>query len=215
MTSEQKERFLKLGRDLPALWDHPQASDELKKRILRTALCEIMITDSQDGSTHILQMHWQGGVHTELRVPRNTTGHRRVTTQTASLDLIRELSKVCDDQAIAATLNRLGHRTGAGDTWRVHSVQNARHYYRLPNHQKAGQWLTVEETSQALGVSHTVIRRMIRERLLPATQVAPRTPWVIEREALSLPAVMAAAQAVREGRQLLPQAPNQGQLPFK
>lgn len=215
LSNEQRECLLSLGRDLPALWDHPNASEELKKRILRTILHEIMITDSQDGGTHILQMHWQGGVHTELRVARNGPGQRRVTTEAGSLDLIRELSKVCDDQAIAATLNRLGHRTGAGDTWRVHSVQNARYYYRLPNHQKTGQWLTVEQASKALGVSHTVVRRMIREDVLPATQVATRTPWIIDREALSLPAVRAIAQAVRDGRQLVPHVANQGQLPFK
>jgi hypothetical protein len=38
-------------------------------------------------------------------------------TDVNMIELIRELSKVCIDQAIAATLNRLGYRTGTGKTW--------------------------------------------------------------------------------------------------
>jgi DNA invertase Pin-like site-specific DNA recombinase len=215
LSKEQEERLLGLGHDLPALWDHPHASAELKKRILRTIIYEIVIADDQDSSNHVLQIHWQGGAHTEVCVCRNTSGRRRVTTQETSLDLIRELSKVCSDQAIAATLNRLGHRTGAGDSWRVHSVHHARYYYRLPNYRNSDQWVTIEQASKALGVSHTVVRRLIQERTLPARQVADRTPWIIERDALSLPAVTTAVQAVREGRQLVPHDANQPQLPFE
>jgi len=215
LTEEQKDRLQQLGQDLPGLWGHPQAADALKKRILRTVLHEIVIADDPEGTSHTLQLHWQGGVHTKLHVRRNGPGQRRITTEKTSLDLIRELSKVCSDQAIAAILNRLGHRTGGGDTWRVHSVQNARYYHRLPNYRNSGQWLTIEEASKMLNVSHTVVRRLIRENTLPATQVIEGTPWIIERDALSLPVVVSAIRAVRRGRQLLPVSPNQAQLSLK
>ena len=129
--------------------------------------------------------------------------------------MIEELSKVCSDQAIAATLNRLGFKTGGGKTWRLHSVYNARYLHRLTNHRKANAWVTVEQATVELGVSQTVVRRLIRERVLPAKQVIELTPWIIERESLSLPEVQAAVQAVRSGRQLQIADPKQPEFPFK
>jgi excisionase family DNA binding protein len=215
LADEERQRLLALGSDLPALWNDEAASDELKKRVLRTVLEEIVIGDNEDRTEHILRLHWKGGVHTELRVVRNSTGQRAEMTEKTALDLIEELSKVCSDQAIAATLNRLGYRTGAGKTWRVHSVYSTRYYYRLPNHRNNDAWLTVEQAAQELGVSQTVIRRLIREKTLPAEQVLENTPWIIAREDLSLPDVQADVNAVRQGRQLRRQNPNQQELPFK
>ena len=111
LTSEQRQHVLQLGNDLPAVWHHPHASPDLKKRILRTVLHEIVIDTDEAHREHVLHLHWQGGVHTQLRVPCNRTGHRRVRTDRTAIDLIRELSKVCRDAAIAAILNRLGYRT--------------------------------------------------------------------------------------------------------
>ena len=89
---------------------------ELKKRLLRAALQEVIIADNEDRTEHVLVLHWQGGVHTELRVKRTKTGHHRRVADTDVIVLIGELSKVCSDRTIAATLNRLGHRTGTGKT---------------------------------------------------------------------------------------------------
>jgi hypothetical protein len=198
--AEERERLLALGGDLAAVWHHPAAAAELKKRILRAVLREIVIEDSADGSEHVLRLHWQGGVHTQLRVKRNGTGrHRHVTTGNA-LEIIGELSKVCTDATIAATLNRLGYRTGTGQTWRAHSVANVRYYHRLANYPKGVDWLTVEQAAAVLGVSATVVRRLIKEGVLPASQVVASAPWIIARADLGLAAVRAEVQVVRAGR---------------
>jgi DNA invertase Pin-like site-specific DNA recombinase len=215
VSPEQRAQLLALGRDLPSLWNQPAASLELKKRILRTVLREIVIDDSADGAEHGLVLHWQGGVHTELKIKRNRTGHHRRVTEANVLELIRELSKVCTDAALAATLNRLGYRTGTGKTWRSHSVQNVRYHHGLPNYTKGVDWLTVEQTAKKLEVSETVIRRLIKERVLPAQQIVPLAPWIIARLDLELPAVQAAVAAVREGRRLRKTSPEQGEFPWK
>ena len=215
LTPEQRQHVLQLGNDLPAVWHHPHASPDLKKRILRTVLHEIVIDTDEAHREHVLHLHWQGGVHTQLRVPCNRTGHRRVRTERTAIDLIRELSKVCRDAAIAATLNRLGYRTGGGQTWRVHSVQNTRHYYHLPNHRNDDTWLTIEQAATRLGVSHTVVKRLIRQQTLPATQVVASTPWIINRQDLDSPAVRAEIEAVRGGRQLRRTDPNQAEIPLE
>jgi DNA invertase Pin-like site-specific DNA recombinase len=201
VTAAERARLLALGRDLAALWRHPAATPELKKRVLRAVLHEVLIADNADGTEHVLVLHWQGGVHTELRVPRNQTGHHRRVTTGDIQEIISELSKVCSDQALAATLNRLGYRTGTRKAWRAHSVANVRYYHRLPNYAKGRDWLTVEQAAAALGVSATLVRRLLKERLLPGTQVVESAPWVIARADLDLPAVQAEVKAVRARRQ--------------
>ena len=212
VTAEERERLLELGADLPSLWNHAGATVELKKRLLRAALREIVVRDNDERTDHVVVLHWQGGVHTELSVKRTKPGQHRRAADTDVIELIRELSKVCTDQTTAATLNRLGYRTGTGKTWRAYSVANMRYYHRLPNYEKGVAWLTVEQASAELNVSHTVIRRLIAEKTLPATQVVPLAPWIIARESLSLSDIQAAVDAVRQGRQL--RKPNRAQPEF-
>jgi DNA invertase Pin-like site-specific DNA recombinase len=215
VSAEQRAQLLALGRDLPALWHQPDASPELKKRILRTVLREIVINDTEDGTEHVLVLHWQGGVHTELKIKRNRPGHHRRVTEVKVFELIGELSKVCTDATIAATLNRLGYRTGTGKTWRSHSVQNVRYHHRLPNYAKGSDWLTVEQAATTLGVSETVIRRLIKEGMLPAQQTVALAPWIIARQDLERPVVQAAVSTVRQGRRLRKLSREQGEFPWK
>jgi len=128
--------------------------------------------------------------------------------------MIEELSKVCSDQSIAATLNRLGFKTGGGKTWRLHSVHNARYHHRLKNYRPENAWITVEQGAHELGVSHTVIRRLITQDTLPATQIVPSAPWIIARESLTLESAQIAIQAVRSGRQLPKHHPGAEQHSF-
>jgi len=215
LSEQEQVRLLELGRDLPALWNHDAASAEMKKRILRTVLEEIMIGDDASRTNHLLVLHWKGGVHTELSVVRNAPGKKYCETSVTALELIEELSKVCSDQTIAATLNRLGFKTGSGKTWRLHSVYNARYIHRLTNYRKQNAWVTVEQAARELGVSHTVIRRLIREGTLAATQVAESTPWIIARESLTLTSVKSEVATVRSGRQPPTRDPKQAEFPFK
>jgi DNA invertase Pin-like site-specific DNA recombinase len=200
LSEDQHHALRTLGDDLTAVWRHPAAPEALKKRILRTVLQEIMIHTTQEPPEHVLHLHWHGGVHTEVRVARNTAGKHGRATERDVLEVIRELSKVCRDLTIAATLNRLGYRTGTGKTWRAHSVACVRYHYRLPNFVKGYDWLTLTQAAQQLGVSATVIKRCIAQGTLPARQVVPYAPWIIQRTDLALPAVQAVVQGVRTGR---------------
>jgi DNA invertase Pin-like site-specific DNA recombinase len=214
LSESQRLELLELGQDLPLLWNHESANADLKKRILRTVLDEIMIGDDADRTNHLLVLHWKGGVHTELSVVRMRPGKKYRETTVTALELIEELSKVCSDQAIAATLNRLGMQTGGGKTWRLHSVHNARYHHRLTNYRKQQAWVTIAQAAEELGVSHTVIRRLIREEVLPAKQVVASTPWIIDRKSLALSAVATAVTAVKSGRQLQTPNPKQPEFPF-
>jgi excisionase family DNA binding protein len=122
-----------------------------------------------------------------------------VTTR-ARQQLIR--ARVADIVAdIAATLNRMGVRTGQGKTWTAHRVGSIRkvhgmHAYRSA--EKDGAWLTMREAAAKLGVTSHVIRRMIVEGVLPAEQVVQGAPWQIP--ATDLDAELVLATVARKGR---------------
>lgn len=197
-----RARLLEMGKDLRAAWESPSASAALKKRILRTVLVEIVADISADSAEVVLVLHWAGGVHTRLAVPKNATGKHRHCTDEKTTDLIRELAKGCDDSAIAGILNKLGHRTGNGNTWIKARVAAVRIRLGVParSQDRARTWLTLEETSAELGVAPSAVRRLIERKVLPAKQVVACAPWVIEREHLALPEVKAALESTRGRR---------------
>jgi DNA invertase Pin-like site-specific DNA recombinase len=212
-----RERLLQLGEDLWQAWNHPAAPVELKKRILRTVLTEIIVDVSDDPPEIQMRLHWQGGVHTQLRISRNRTGEHRRCTDRKVVDLVRELAKVCTDQSIASILNRLGYRTGAGNTWIESRVRGLRRYHDIEamNAQGARSWLTLAEAAGELAVSTSSVRKLIRLNILPAQQVVRYAPWVIERNKLDLAGVQEAVRAIHEGRSIPRCDPQQQELPIK
>lgn len=218
LTPVERQRLLELGADLKALWIDPRAPISLKKRLMRTVLNEIVLDiRNEDPPKLHLRLHWAGGVHTELLIAKNRSGHHRRVAGQDTLELIRELAKVCRDSKIAAILNRLGHRTGSGNSWKQSRVASLRHHHQIPICTSVEQrmWRTLAEAAVQLGVSVTVVRRLIREKVLPANQVVPCAPYVIERASLNLPAVQAAVRAVRSGQRRPRTAPGQTELPFE
>jgi DNA invertase Pin-like site-specific DNA recombinase len=215
LTSEQKRRLLEMGKDLRRLWDEPQAPVELKKRILRTVIEEIVINRVEEPAEHRLQIHWAGGVHTELRVARNKTGMHRRMASGEVVELVRELVKVCDDKTIAGVLNRLGFTTGQGKSWRVSRVVSFRHTHRIDGFSGRAGWMTLEEAARRSEVSHTFVKGLIRRGILPARQVFQYAPWVIEENALESTAVKTAIQRVHKGKKFPPTVAGQQDLPIK
>jgi hypothetical protein len=212
LDDKQKSELMVLGEDVMVLWNHPDAPVQLKKRILRTVLNEIVVDSKTDSSTHRLVLHWAGGVHTELQVERNKSGQHRRSADRTVIDLVGELAKICPDKTIAAILNRLGYKTGQEKTWNASRVAGLRGYHEIAPFQKQDGWVSQEQAARELNVSNTVIKRLIRERVLPATHVVECAPWIIDRKDLQLPAVQAEVQAVRRGRRLPQIVLGQGQL---
>jgi hypothetical protein len=62
----ERQQLLALGADLECAWSHPAATAATRKRILRTAISEIIVR--RDGAIIHAVLHWQGGDHTELQV---------------------------------------------------------------------------------------------------------------------------------------------------
>jgi len=198
----ERRRLLELGDDLEALWSHPAAPRALQKRILRTVLEEIVADVADEPPRIELILHWKGGVHTRLMVPRNQRGHHGRATDHKVIELVGELAKVCEDFEIARILNRLGYRTGSGNGWTEARVRSMRSHRSIPSCPSRAErsWCTLADAASVLGVSPTAVRRLLRDGVLEGHQFVAHAPWVIDKEQLTRPAVQAAAEAVREGR---------------
>ena len=148
LSEEQRHGVRTLGQDLRVVWQHPSAPAALTKRMLRTVLHAMMMNTTPEPPEHIFHLHWHGGVHTEWRVARHTAGKHGRATAHDIMAVIRALSKVCRDLTMAATLQRLGSRTGTGKTWRAPRVACVRYPYRLPNVPKGTDWLTLSQAAR-------------------------------------------------------------------
>lgn len=202
LSPQQREQLLALGDDVEQLWDHPDASVPLKKRILRTVLQEV-IADTRDDPPEVhLKLHWMGGTHTELTVRKNKVGYHNHINSEEVTELIRELALVCEDSAIVSILNRLGYRTGNNNTWTEKRVQHVRHTKGYPACPPPEQrrWITMQQAAAALSVSDAVVRRLVMRKTLPAKQIVKFAPWMIERAHLELPAVHRAVRLVHTGK---------------
>ena len=178
---EEKGRLMALGNDLATAWTHPDATAETRKGILRSVLAEIVVTLA-DGRIDLL-LHWRGGDHTRLSVTRNRTGQHRWAASAEVVDLVRGMARQLTDGGIAATLNRLGKKTGRGNSWteaRVRSFRNGHRIavYRSGEMAERGE-LTLTVAAARLGISRMTVLRLIADGTIDATQVCKGAPWAI------------------------------------
>jgi DNA invertase Pin-like site-specific DNA recombinase len=196
-----KETLFSLAQDLPSVWNADGTDMRLKQRITRILIQEIIADVDDPAGEIVLIIHWAGGRHSELRVKKNLTGQHSRCTSLEAVEIIRRMAGRFPDDQIAATLNRLGLKTGSGNNWIEVRVRTARSYHQLPSYdpQLRQNALTLEEASEKLGVSHKIVRRLIDAKLIPATQVVPWAPWEIPAEAIKSEQVLREVAAVKRG----------------
>jgi excisionase family DNA binding protein len=213
LRDDERTTLLALADDLPAVWNHPAASAETRKRILRTVLKEIIVTP-EAGRLRVV-LHWQGGDHTRLEVLKNRSGQNCFKTDVATEQLVRELARLVPDHSIAPVLNRLGIRSAKGQTWTQLRVRNFRGTHHIPIYREGERAerheLILSEAASRLGVSKMTVIRLIRHGLLPAKQVCARAPYVIREQDLVSPAVQ---RAIVNGRPIS-RDDKQETLPFQ
>jgi len=213
ITEAERAEILALGSDLPQLWRHPGATVMTRKRILRTLLEEIVVTT--DSNRLHLKLHWKGGDHTALEVPRNRVGQHRYKTSDETEKVIGDLARHVPDQSIASMLNRLGVHTARGLTWTQQRVAAFRCDHSIPVYREGERAergeVILQEAVSRLGVSKMTVIRIIKDGLLPARQICSGAPYVIREADLNLPAVQ---RAIKHGR-AVSRDPRQGTLEFQ
>ena len=62
--------LMQLAGDLPAAWNAPTADTRTKQRLIHILIQEIVCDVDEAAKEVVLLIHWTGGRHSELRVPR-------------------------------------------------------------------------------------------------------------------------------------------------
>jgi hypothetical protein len=211
LSEAEVSRLMSLGRRLETIWDAEQTDVTIKKQIVRLLVEEVIVQPGETRETVQLWIHWKGGHHTPLTVPRRGPRGRGHATE-AKL-VIGALRAVCDDAGLAHALNRNGVRCGPG-SWTAESVRRFRQGHGIAPFdaaQKQSQGLlTGEEAALALGISTMSVHRLVQRGILAAEQPAPGFPVVIRQSDLSRAEVQEAARHIQLSLpRPLPADPNQ------
>ena len=182
LSDQDQAALAQLALDLPRLWQHEAAPFDLKKRIVRAVIKEIVVT--VEATKLRVLIHWHGGQHSALDLRKRRNGEHRWKTNGTTLELIAQLARQMSDKQIAAQLNRMGIKSAKGHSWTRIRVGNFRTDNAIANYtpgeRQARGELTIEAVAEKLGVSYSTVPRMIRRKQLPARQVCPGAPWIIE-----------------------------------
>src|SRR3954447_7699721 len=213
VTPATSEEFANLARDLETVWNHPDSDARLKKRIVRALIEEVIVDMDPEGGEIVAVLHWKGGVHTEVRMPRRRRGYSRAHTPKEIVDAVNVLTRICSDGMIAGTLTRNGLFTGMGNRWTRERVVSLRSHHGIPCYNEerrhAEGWLTLTEAAAQLGVSGITLRLAIERGEIEAVHPLTAGPWILNRRALE---TIAAVQLVeRSTRKRTPALASQDQ----
>jgi hypothetical protein len=197
------------------VWSAPETDPRLKKRILRALIEEIVVDIDHEQSEVELVIHWKGGVHSELRIPRRRRGQSGSHTSSDVVDAIRELARICSDRLIAGYLTRNGLLTARGNRWSSMAVTSLRNHRGIPVYssetQQAEGWMNLTAAAAHLGVAAKTLRLAAERTEVRANHPLHDGPWLFNRSDLDDPAFR---QRFREGLsgQKPPAGPHQAQL---
>jgi DNA invertase Pin-like site-specific DNA recombinase len=179
-----------LRDNLKAVWSAPTTDARLKKRIVRTVIQEVVADIDPNAAAIVLLIHWVGGVHTELRLPRRRRGQRNSTSQDI-ITAVRQLVLVANDDLIAGILNRNRLTTGHGNRWTRERVTALRSHHRIPVYRSQPDgiepWLNLSDAAKLLGVAPKTLRLAAEVGEIDAAHPLPDGPWIFNRAALGEP----------------------------
>jgi DNA invertase Pin-like site-specific DNA recombinase len=182
----ERQQLMRLGADLELAWSHPAATAATRKRILRTALNEIVVR--KEGPVINMVMHWKGGDHTALQIKLrlNAAGRHHWPPPEDTAALVHELARLMPDRQIARLLNRSGRSTGYGNGWTEQRVRSFRNHHNMAVY-RDGEWaerdeITLDAAARIIGVAKMTALRMIRRGDLEGRQACKGAPWVIKAD---------------------------------
>jgi hypothetical protein len=184
--------FGMLAVDLEAAWNSPLVTMRTRQRLVTALIQDIVANVDEEAGEVVLTIHWKGGQHSELRTRKPRTGEHRNRASEEAVSVISSMAGRWPDAQIAATLNRMGFRTGQAKSWntsRVESLRQKRDIRAYRSAQADSDWLTMSQAARELRVTNHVIRKLIQDGILPAEQVVPRAPYQIRASDLRSPDV--------------------------
>lgn len=177
-----------LARDLKSVWTAPTTDTRLKKRIVRTVIHEVVADIDSEAAEIMLTIHWVGGIHTEIRLPRRRKGQRN-STAPDTVAAVRQFVLIVNDDLIAGILNRNGLATGNGNRWTRERVTSLRSHHKIPVYQIARDgtepYLNLTKAATLLGITAKTLRLAAEAGEVDAVHPLANGPWIFRREDLA------------------------------
>ena len=190
-----------MASNLKAVWAAPTTDARLKKRIVRTLIHEVVADIDDEASEIVLIVHWGGGAHSEMRLPKRRRGQRN-STSTNILEAVRQLVLIASDDLIAGLLNRNGLKTGNGNRWTRERVTSMRSNYRIPVFKAAANgfepWLNLGNAAKLLKVAPKTLRVAAEAAEIEGVHPLSDGPWIFERSALTTFAAQSITERARQ-----------------
>lgn len=205
LSEEQKAEVLALGEGLAHVWDSAHCPAETRKKIVRTVIEEVIVTLNAENDELRFIIHWKGGTHTELRMPKPKSGVGRKTS-TEDMEVIRRMAVRYGDDEIARVLNKLGRRTATGKRWNEQRVAAARQRNGIAGQKRTiadPEILTQGQAVKYCGVSNQTIRKLVGAGIVKMEQSVPWAPWEIKRSDLDSCEVRAILDRLRKTGKLV------------
>jgi DNA invertase Pin-like site-specific DNA recombinase len=190
-----------LARDLESVWTAPTTDARLKKRIVRTLIHEVIADIDQDAAEIVLVVHWIGGAHSQMSLPRRRRGQRN----TLSADIVaavRQLALIANDDLVAGVLNRNGVVTGHGNRWTRERVTSLRSHHRIPVFKPSPDgiepWLNLGDAARLMKIAPKTLRLAAEAGEIDAIHPMPDGPWIFSRVDLSSSTARAITERARQ-----------------
>jgi len=194
--------FTTLAGDLSAVWTAPTTDARLKKRIVRTLIQEVIADIDAEAAKIVLVIHWMGGVHTEIRLPRRRKGQRNSTSPDI-ITAVRHLVLIASDDLIAGILTRNKLVTGHGNRWTRERVTALRSHHNIPVYRPAKDgaepWLNLTKAAALINVSPKTLRLAAESGEIDANHPLPDGPWIFSRMVLTGSAARSVTERAAHG----------------
>ena len=179
--------LIALARDLPATWNAPGTDARTKQRITHILIREVVLDRDDATNEALVTIHWNGGRHTELRVSRVRTGRYPADRHPSPVEAVRKLGGQLPDRELAVTMNRMRCKPADGNAWTTVRVRELRERLGIgafdPTLPRA-ETISADAAATRLGICVGSVHKLIREGVLPATQLMQSAPWQIPVAAL-------------------------------
>jgi hypothetical protein len=191
----------RLAADLKNVWAASSTDARLKKRVVRTLIHEVIADIDPQAAEIVLLVHWIGGVHSEIRLPKRRRGQRN-STPADVIAAVRLLVLIANDDVIAGILNRNGLVTGHGNRWTRERVTALRSHHRIRVYRSADDgiepWLNLSRAARLLHISPRTLRLAAQAGEIEAIHPLPDGPWIFSRTVLSTASARAISERARQ-----------------
>ncbi|MDB5971723.1 MAG: serine recombinase [Hydrocarboniphaga sp.] len=198
-----RQALMALAYDLPSVWNAPGTDPRTKQRLTRILVQEVVIDLDDASNEAVVTVHWVGGRHTEIRVARVRCGRYPEDRYPSAVEVLRKLGGQWSDRELAVTMNRMRCKSSDGQSWTTVRVRQMRERLDIAAFDPAvptDKMISVGETARRLQICAGSVHRLIREGVLPASQIMPSAPWQIPLAALDTQAVKIGVRSVMDRR---------------